>query len=171
MPMKVLTGMILIVAVLAAAACGDAGKAGATHSRSTISTRSGQATTALSDSQLIEAADAICQRLNDEFKAARPIRNLADIQREVPHRAVAEHHVVAELQKLHSATLVGKRLQRIVAYRKTLAEELTELGADAKRKDMTAIKAFALSKARLHHALHVAAQAAGLRPCGSTGAA
>jgi hypothetical protein len=161
--MRLWRSLALVLATVAVAGCGGSGVTGSTGLRT-----SGDA---LAKSQLIKKADAICQRLNAELIAVRPIGTISEIAQIIPHRAVLEQRVVTELSSLTPQAPTSHGLRQIIAYRQTLAQELAELGVDAKRRDMAAIKRLAVSKARLHQKLLDAATSAGFSSCARTGRA
>jgi hypothetical protein len=154
-----------VVGAVAIAGCGSTTHERATHSVARVGGTSGTATGAAA------RADAICERLNSEFAAAKPIKTMSDLARSVPHRAEVERRVVDELTALARSAGRVQGLGRVISYRKTLADSLAELGAQAKRNDAAAVLALGKSKARLHRELRRAAHAAGLEECGNTGPA
>lgn len=151
-----------IVVVGFAAGCGGG------TSRSTGPARS--TAVALPKGQVIAKADAICQRMNSEFAADEP-KNLgiAETARITPHRAVLEQRVVSELGSLKPGSEFAAQLQRVISVRKTLADELAEVGTDAKNGDAAAVRKLAVSKAKRHHELRAFATSAGFKVCGQVG--
>lgn len=157
--------LVLLAAALAASGCGSG-------SPSTASTGTSSSTTAkvLSRTQAIAQADAICRQLNVQLRAhvgsGESPRQLAQ---EIPPRAALEQRTVQELGKLAAPTSVASALQTIVVYRRTLAQELAQLGEDAKRDDTAAIRRLGASKAKSHLQLSRFATAAGFSDCARLG--
>jgi hypothetical protein len=108
--------------------------------------------------------------MNNEFAAAEPkSQSIGETARITPHRAALEQRVVAELGKLPPPATIARQLRRIIAERRTLAQELSEVGRDAKARDTTAVRKLAASKAKLHHEVRAFATAAGFKFCGRVG--
>jgi hypothetical protein len=124
----------------------------------------------LSKSQLIEKADLICRRMNVEFAAHEPrSQSIDESARIVPHRVSVEQRVLAELRQLVPPSSIASDLQRVIAFRNTLARELAELAQVAERRDTAEFHRLAASKARVHSELLAAADGAGFKQCGQTG--
>lgn len=159
--MRMLMSMALVAALSVAVGCSGSSSVSSTPSRSSAYPPS--------TSQLIERADAICERLIVEFAAVRArSQSLPELARIVPHRVVLERRVAEELGELTPPAAIARGLQKVVAYRRTLAQELAELGLDAKRRDVAAIRVLAASKGRLHRELLATATSAGFKSCGRT---
>lgn len=127
-------------------------------------------TAPLSKSQLIAKADSICRRMNTEFAAHEPRnQSIGESARIVPRRVAVEQRVVLELSRLTPPSAIARDLQRVVDFRKTLADELAELAHVAKSRDMKRFHELAASKARVHSELLAAARGAGFTECGQTG--
>lgn len=151
---RILLGLIGLTALLSA--CGSTHKA--------------EQHAPLSRSQLIARADAICGGLNRQFLAHAPkSASVSEIARISPGRAALERTVVSELRKLAPPAAMTSIWQQIIGYRLILADELRELGQDAKTNDSAALKTLTTSKKRLHRQLLVAATKAGFKECGRTG--
>jgi hypothetical protein len=160
--------LVLLAAVLSTAGCGNEN-----DSRSPAHARrlaTGSTDIKPSKSQLIERADEICRRMNEEFAAHEP-RNqgIAESARIVPGRVVAERRVIDELDRLSPPSAIAPDLQRVIAFRTTLAKELAELAKVAGRRDVGTFHKLARSKARVHSELLAAANGAGFKECGRTG--
>ncbi len=156
--------LILLAVVISATGCGG----GTSSDRSSGSSRA--AATVLSKEQLVAKADAICQRMNNEFAADEPkSQDVAETARLTPQRAVLEQRVVAELSELKPPATIAGQLRRIISARRTLAQELAEVGRDAKNNDTAAVRKLATSKAKLHHELRTFATNAGFNVCGRVG--
>jgi hypothetical protein len=159
------TCLVLLAAALAASGCGSG-------SPSTASTRTSSFTAAkvLSRAQVIAQADAICRQLNVQLRAhvgsGESPRQLAQ---EIPPRVTLEQRSVQELGKLAAPSSVASALQTIVVYRRALAQELAQLGDDAKLDDTAAIRRLAASKAQSHLQLRRFATAAGFSDCAHLG--
>jgi hypothetical protein len=125
---------------------------------------------ALTKSQLIQKADMICERMNAEFAAHEPhSQSIVESARIVPHRVLVEQRVLTELGQLAPPSGIAHDLQRVIAFRRTLARELAELAQVAKRRDTAQFHKLAASKARVHSELLAAANRAGFKDCGRTG--
>jgi hypothetical protein len=166
--MRLLLAFALLATALSAAGCGGGSTDGSlrqTAQRIDRSTASG-----LSEPQLIARADAICRRMNEEFAAHEPHdQSIAESARIVPHRVVVEQRVIDELNRLTPPSAIAHDLQRVIAFRATLAEELAELAQVAKQRDMDTFHRLAVSKARVHSELLAAAKGTGFTECGRTG--
>jgi len=158
--MKSLRPLALIAVTLVVTGCGGSSNTSSTDSHGHAASRV----------QLVAEADAICQRMSAEFAADKPANSsIPEIVRFAPARAVREQKVVAELSQLTPPATIAGGLQKIIAYRRTLALELADLARVAKAKDAAAIRALAKSKAAMHRELIAAATAAGLTSCALTG--
>jgi hypothetical protein len=123
-----------------------------------------------SRSQLIARADVICGRLNTKFAAGKATGvGMREIARFAPPHAALEWTALAELSKLAPPPSIARDWRQMIAYRRTLAEELVELGQDAKANDAAAIKALTASKKRVHGELLTTATRAGFKDCSRVG--
>jgi hypothetical protein len=119
-------------------------------------------------SGFISAADSICNRLN--LAIADPpgtVLNDAKLAKLAPRHAVLEKKAVGELGRLVPPASMAPDWAKILAYRRTLAEQLAQLGAAAGAKDAAAIKKLAAAKGRVHHQLETLASHDGFHVCGT----
>jgi hypothetical protein len=179
--------------MLLTAGCGGSSKAGTTNvastnpgSTSTVSTNTGSTSTtasttasttgsnsggsgkALTASQLVAKADAICGRANSELEVAEKnkVRTQQDVVRVAPERAGIERTAVTELSKLTPPASMSQDWNQIIAARKTLIEELTKLGEDAAAGNTKAEESLFTSSATVQRQLAAAAQRSGFKHCG-----
>ena len=119
---------------------------------------------------MIAGADAICGRLNAKFAAGKATSlRVREIARLAPSRAALERTTATELSKLTPPASIASDWRQIIAYRKTLAEELVKLGQDAKLNDAAGIRALAASKKRVHGQLLSTATRDGFKDCSRVG--
>jgi hypothetical protein len=115
-------------------------------------------------------ADAVCSRINGEILAVKiKGASAAEVIRIVPRTASLERKGISELEKLRPPTSLVSDWQRMLSYRRTLAGELEQLLAMAKRNDGTSIKPLAASKKRTHAGLSKVSKEAGLKACAKVG--
>ena len=129
----------------------------APHSRDKVAT-----------SGFISAADSICNRLN--IAIADPpgtVLNNANLAKLAPRHAALERKAVSELKRLVPPASMASDWLKILAYRRTLAKELAQLGVAAGANDAAAIKKLAASKGRVHNQLETLASHEGFRACGT----
>jgi hypothetical protein len=120
--------------------------------------------------QVIARAEAMCQRMTNEFDAQRPANQSTDeIVRLVPARAAAEKRVVSELRRLRPPASLVAHLRQIIAYRTALADQLVGLEHAAKANDTARVRMLGKKKEIVHTKLLVAASEAGIVPCARTG--
>jgi hypothetical protein len=167
--MKSSLAFVLLAAALSVVGCGG-GSTSTTSSTRASQQATGSPGVKLSKSKLIEKADAICRGMNEEFAAHEPRnQSIAESARIVPHRVAVEQRVISELNQLSPPSAIARDLQRVIAFRNTLAKELAELAQVAKRRDLNTFHKLAGSKARVHGELLAAANGTGLKECGRTG--
>jgi hypothetical protein len=166
--MRSLFALVILATMLTVIGCG-----GGSDSRSSAQARreaTGSTGSKLSKQQLIEKADAICRRMNEGFAAHEPrSQSIVESARVVPGRVVVERRVIDELDRLSPPSAIARDLQRVIAFRTTLANELAELAKVAKQRDLRTFHKLAGSKARVHSELLAAANGAGFTECGRTG--
>jgi len=162
------------------AGCGAAGKPGVTTAQrstgapltSTPPSESPPPSDTKASAALIAKADAICKRLDAHLIAAPPGHlDLSAIARSAPHNAELERHVVASLSKLIPPVTMTHDWAQIIAYRRTLTEELLKLGRAAKAGDRAAVEALGASKKRVHEGLYALATRDGFKSCAEATAA
>lgn len=171
---------VLVAAALAAGGC--SGGTSETKSSQTSSNGSGQALSSSharpagsppssaegspARSQLIARADTICKRLDTKLAAISPANlSMREIARFAPPRAALEQAAVMELSKLAPPASIARDWQQLIAYRRTLMEELFELGRDAKANDAAGIRALSASKKLVHQKLLTVATRDGFKYC------
>jgi len=165
-------GVVVVVAVapLFAAGCGGSGKAPAISSAASSvgRTESGNSNESAAKSRLIAHADAICRRLNRELtSASRP--EASKVARTAPHNAALEQRAVVALSKLTPPASLARDWTQIIAYRRTLAQELVALARDAKVGDVPAMQALGVTKKHVHQKLTQLATHDGFTDCSSVG--
>jgi hypothetical protein len=174
-----------LAALLAAAALSGCGSSGASSTASTTSSRADVGTTAREPSTAIQTAAksgvltraelalkaaSICKRVDAEVNAVKAKNvSVAEIVRIVPARAASERKAAIELSKLAPPASLTHGWRRIVAYRRTLANELAELVRAARKNEAARIKVLSASKLRERRLLLTAAKRTGLTECGTVG--
>jgi hypothetical protein len=155
-PRSVCIALALVAAASAATGCGSASGNAASESPA--------------QSKFIAEADAICSRLNSEIVVKEaPGLNLREIARlSLPH-AILEQKALRELSKLTPPPSHAHGWQQIVAYRRTLAEELLQFAHYAKANDAAAVQALGVSKERVHRELLALAGREGFSACSVVG--
>jgi hypothetical protein len=159
---------VLCVVTLALVIVGCGGKSD-TSQPSTVGSNS--ASEASSAGQgFVAQADGICARINAEilsFKVKSASR--AEVIRVVPPTLAVERKGIAELEKLAAPTSISAVWGRMLGNRRTLAAELAQLLAIAKKNDGRSIKVLAAAKRHAHAALTKEAKQAGFKDCGKIG--
>jgi alkylhydroperoxidase family enzyme len=124
----------------------------------------------LTNAQFIAQADAICDRSNARITAIKPRNNSpSEVQRIVPRHLALERATIAALEKLTPPEALAGNWAQVLKVRRTLAHELDELLAAAKRHDAAAIGKLGSAKGLAHLVLTNAAHGAGLKQCGRLG--
>jgi hypothetical protein len=176
---RYLMAVILMVAIgLPATGCGGSssgstgrpGTAAATTAPRPQSGTSSDPSGGTVKSRFIAAADAICGRLNAAI--ADPlgtVLNDTNLARLAPAHALLEKKAVSELGRLKPPESLASDWLKLLAYRRTLAKELAEVGAAAKAHDAASIKKLGASKKRVHRQLEALAARDGFGPCGEAG--
>jgi hypothetical protein len=149
---------LTLAVLLAAAGCGGSSKSEAPGSGSSV--------TSVATARLIATADAICERLDARLARTTPVHlDSRTIARSAPQNAALERAALTELGKLAPPASLADDWKQIIAYRRTLADELARLGRYAKANDTRAVKALAVSKKRVHEKLFALAARDGFRVC------
>ena len=118
----------------------------------------------------VARADAICQRLNTEIaKVKAKSTSLSEIERLAPGHAALELSAATELATLSPPAVLAGQWRQLVAYRRTLAQELQLLATVAKAKDLARVKALAVSKLSVHKKLFAVGNQAGFKYCSQVG--
>ncbi len=163
--------MLALAVALAAAGCGASGSGSASGSGGGSGTTGESASTGSSRAKLIAAADAICQRVNNELAASQKQQKSLEpkeIVRFAPRNAALELKALAALHKLTPPASLAAQWGQILAYKRALAEELAKLGRDASSNDSAGIEALATSKRALHAKLLATASRLGFKECAQT---
>ena len=147
-----------VAVLLAVSGCGASG-----HAQSSSSSPSSDSTAA---AELIAGADAICKRFDAQLAAATPAHlDMRAIARSAPGNAALERIAVSELARLTAPPSLARDWSQIIAYRRTLANELARVGRYAKAGDVGAVAALGASKKRVHDLLFKLASRDGFRYC------
>jgi len=117
---------------------------------------------------LIVDADAICRRLNHRVVVSRAT-SPQEIASGASKNAVLEQAALVELAKLVPPASIAGQWQQILAYRRTLAQQLPTLARLERSKDAKAANALITSKLRVHRQLRVAATRLGMTACAQLG--
>ena len=169
---RVSNAVLVVVAAIPvfAAGCGDSGHpprsspAGSPTGRN----QSDRSNESAAKSRLIAHADAICRRVNKELtSASRP--EASKVARTAPHNAALEQRAVVALSKLTPPASLARDWTQIIAYRRTLAQELVALARDAKVGDVPAMQALGVTKKHVHQKLTQLATHDGFTDCSSVG--
>jgi hypothetical protein len=171
---QVKNGILVVAAAVSLLATGCGGSehppASGSAARAPGRSRSTHSEERAATSRLIASADAICRRFNKELTgASRP--QASKVARTAPRNAALEQRAVAELSKLTPPASLARDWKQIIAYRRTLAEELVTLARDAKADNVQGMQALAASKKRVHDELTKLAAHDGFTDCSSVGTA
>jgi hypothetical protein len=164
--------MLLALAALALSlgGCGG-GSSTAAPGRGNAST-STSATTGAGQSKpsFIARADVVCARINTEIAAIKAKgTSAAEVKRVVPRTLSLERAGMAALEELKPPTSLVQSWLRMLAYRRTLAKQLSELLELAEKNDGTSVKPLAAAKKRAHAGLSQVAKASGFKDCAKVG--
>jgi hypothetical protein len=123
-----------------------------------------------SEQSFIAQADAVCARINTEILAVKAKgATAAEVIRVAPRTIALERNGISELAKLGPPSSLTSDWQRILGYRRTLAGELAQLLAMAKRNDGTSIKSLAAAKKHAHAGLSQVSKKSGFKACAKVG--
>src|SRR5665811_446099 len=168
------TGLLGTLAIsLLVAGCGG-GSSNAPGSGATVSAAastqaaSGQPTVTADDARLIASADGICRRFNAQLTGESRAQT-SDIARTAPRNAAIESRAVGELSKLTPPASLASDWSQILAYRRTLAQELVVLAQDARAGNAAGMRALAASKKKVRNELSRLAARDGFKDCTSVG--
>jgi len=117
---------------------------------------------------LVAAADPICRHLNSRVVLALTLSS-QKIASAASRNAVLERAALAELEKLTAPASIAVQWQQILAYRRTLAQQLPTLARYERSNDTKAANALIASKRHLHRQLQVAASQLGMTACARLG--
>jgi hypothetical protein len=119
---------------------------------------------------MVVRADAICRRLNTQIEANKQANlGVHEIARFAPRNAALEKAALKELSKLKPPASIARDWRQVIAYRRTLLEELVKLGRYAKANNTQAIHKLAASKKRAHQQLLTIATRDGFKDCPQIG--
>ncbi len=172
---RTLPVMVAATLVLGAAGCGGGSSQARSSEPPSAHSGSSSSSTAASDPRssvgFIGQSDAICRRLNTQLAIGRKPGGLtvSEMATLLPPRATLERQTAKELSTLTPPATLARDWRQILAYRRTLADELAQLGQDAKAKDVKAVKALIPSKKRTHGKLSALATRAGFKDCSTVG--
>lgn len=115
---------------------------------------------------MVVRADAICRRLNTQIEANKQASlSATEIARFAPRNAALEKTALKELSKLKPPASIARDWRQVIAYRRTLMEELAKLGRYAKANNTQAIHKLSESKKRVHQKLLTIAKRDGFKDC------
>jgi hypothetical protein len=161
---------LLLLATLLVTGCGGGGPTTASNRTASNSAAvSSGAAIESSELHLIDAAGAICERLNAEIVKSSNRVDVAEIVHVAPRNAVLERRAVAELARLTPPAALAHDWHQLLAYRRTLAQQLVTLVGYARRNDSHALDTLIAAKERLRGQLRVTAASLGLQDCGAIG--
>jgi hypothetical protein len=161
---------LLLLATLLVTGCGGGGPTTASNRTASNSAAvSSGAAIESSELHLIDAAGAICERLNTEIVKSSNRVDVAEIVHVAPRNAVLEQRAVAELARLTPPAALAHDWHQLLAYRRTLAQQLATLVGYARRNDGHALDTLIAAKERLRGQLRTTAASLGLQDCGDIG--
>jgi hypothetical protein len=166
--------LALVTVALAAGGCGggsvDARSAGPLPSGPFKAKSGGPLPPSPPPLPVVAKADAICRRLNTQIQASKQTSlSPKEIARFAPRNAALEKAALKRLSKLKPPTLIKHDWRQVMAYRRTLMEQLVKLGKYAKVNNSRAIKALTKSKKQVHLALLTIGTLDGFKDCTRTG--
>jgi hypothetical protein len=157
-------------AVLVIAGCGGSGSSQPSASATAEAPAANTTPSLPANAELITKAEAICSRLNKAIAPATPGRlDPREIAAGAPANAALERTAVRELSRLKAPAKMAADWRKIIAYRRTLAAELSKLARAAKAGDTAGITALAASKKRMHQQLSALATRDGFKACARIG--
>jgi len=154
---------VSVASALFAAGCGGGSQTTASTPAIAANTPSGPA---LSTSQLIARADAICKRRNTAIDAVKLHgASAAAITAFAAQSSALEQAAYLELTRLGPPASMAAQWQQVLAYTRTLLEDVVELGQYGKQGDTQAIPALSRSVVSVKRELLTAARHDGFRYC------
>jgi hypothetical protein len=174
------TSLAVLAATAAVAGCGggsasagspaSAKPAPPTNGASTASPAPRPSAKDPAEARFAASAGTICKRVNAELTVVKPKRaSVAEVLRRVPANAATEQKGAADLSALEPPVALAHDWRLIVAYRRTLANELAQLAHAARKKDTKRIAVLSASKLHERRLLLMTARRAGLAVCGTVG--
>lgn len=161
--------LLLALAGLLTAGCGGGSNGGGSKARATASATT-HTTAADPSARFVAGADRLCAQVDAPINKVKAKNASArEIERVVPQHAAVELAAVRALSKLTPPPALAGPWRQILAYRRTLAAELSELVKAATRNDKAAVRALAASKLTAHKRLLQTAARAGFKSCGKVG--
>lgn len=118
-----------------------------------------------SASHMIAAADAICSRLNTALAGDKRTVSVAALAGALAQLARVEQAAVGELAKLHAPAALADDWRRIMADRRKLASNLSDLSRDAERQESTGFPVVYASNKAVEQELLATGRRAGFKSC------
>ncbi len=119
---------------------------------------------------MVANAESICERLNAAISAHS---NTNSQPREIAHIALGlaqiEQGGVNELAKLSAPAAIAGDWQQLLAYRRTLAGDLTKLGRDEQHDDLPKVHVVGPAMRSLEAKIQTLAEGAGFKACAQVG--
>jgi hypothetical protein len=150
----------IVVAINLALVLAGCGSSGASHAAGT--------------KQLIAQADPICKEIAAKREAANAalhgasLTTMVELARLAPTVAAVEHEAVKRLHALQAPAAVSAEWQKILSGMQTLADDTTQLGVDAKAKDVKKVESISASGRHVREQLAPIAEHVGFKYCGTT---
>jgi hypothetical protein len=149
--------------------CGG-GSAATTAASTAASTDASTTPGSRPESGFIAKADAICARLNSQISGREPSKiTMSEIARLSLAHATLEQKALNELTRLVPPSSLAGDWKRIIAYRRTLIDELIKFAQYAKANDTRAVQTLSVSKEQVHRKLTATAKRAGFTACARVG--
>jgi hypothetical protein len=143
---------------------------GGSSTSTSASTGAGRPGSAHAISPLVIKADAICDELNRRL-AAEHVANTGnhELARVTPISAILEAQALRKLSALTPPASLAHAWQQMMSYRRTLAQELVQLGQAAKANDEGRVQSVIASKKLVHQELESLVKRDGLLACARFG--
>jgi hypothetical protein len=149
-------------------ACGGSGRPAVSGSPAGANASAKHSAQSAVDARLIASADPICRRFNKQLISAARSES-SNIAREAPRNAAIELQAVGALSKLSPPASLAHDWTQMLAYRRTLAQELVVLARDAQAGNAAGMRALGVSKKRVRQKLTQLAARDGFNDCTSVG--
>lgn len=181
-----LAAFALVAITITIAGCGGGssntssvanGVSSKTSSTATVDSRSSAAQAlsdggygkALSNSELIAKADAVCTRFNVAAAAARhvTIHTMQDVVNAAQKQAAIERTAVAELSKLTPPATLAHDWEQILSIRRLLIEEFNEIVTYARENNPGGVDSVLKAGSGVEAQMHTTAKRDGLISCAS----
>lgn len=159
----------LAVVALLLAGCG-AGTSSPGHSTPTDASVGSSSSSAVGSEGLVAQADRICRKGNVQLaRSSVKGKQAAEAADVIVDNERIERRVAGELAKLSPPAELAPALGRVVAYRRTLANQLGDFAVLARRKATASFPALAKKKLQAHKRLQEVASRAGFKDCAKIG--